>query len=493
MLLVETYLVSHVMGDESSSGQLESGGWEQHGGLAQPLQSSSCIMAELAHSAAAEVGPFRTWPMPPEWLGRMRFARSDRTLCQHTWPLAPRSLNFREAVPVPGQSVAPLRLAAAPLWHVTSRSGVSQRPSCLYHTRPRAHHWHQMQERFEVIAPMRGGDVRGTRTTARALSHQTSHVRQRFPVHAARSHWMTADSRSRIPWSRRDPTAWSSGIECASHSSALATVRCGGPAGTRSGRCGRSERCSAPLLGLSGRFRPGGRPSVVSEELVPLLSASTAGYRQCQPIHNRHVASCSAWIRPHQASAPRCVTRSADRALIQYLEVCKAWLSPVRGTAESRKRGRLSALLAASHLWHTFLAMRHQLRRRGTVEWEGGLRLGIRGVRDAAGATEQCALVAHPAGQEGLGIVLDPLVKQGSDLSAQVSGVIESRQLITLKRSDRGVVKEVPRRLASSVGHSCVFRQRMLPSHIAHSDRLNRAVEIINVIAMGGTLVTQRS
>ena len=110
-------------------------------------------------------------------------------------------------------------------------------------------------------------------------------------------------------------------------------------------------------------------------------------------------------------------------------------------------------LLAASQFWHTFLALRHQLWSRGMAKWEDGLRLGVGGVQAMPGLAKLFALVAHPAGQECLRVIVDPLVKQRGNLSPQVGGTIEPRQLEALERGDRRIVKKVPRRSEDPTGH----------------------------------------
>ena len=90
-------------------------------------------------------------------------------------------------------------------------------------------------------------------------------------------------------------------------------------------------------------------------------------------------------------------------------------------------------MVTARQLRHTNLARGQQLWRDGVVEWEDGLRLGVAGGRDAVGAMEPCALVAHPMRQKRVGIIVDPLVEQGGNLPAQVGRAIQPGQFVAFE------------------------------------------------------------
>ena len=95
----------------------------------------------------------------------------------------------------------------------------------------------------------------------------------------------------------------------------------------------------------------------------------------------------------------------------------------------------------------------------GQERWRGGMlqreNTLVRRSSDFRGADRglgQGSLFADPAGQQSFGVVVDPLVEQGSDLAAQVGCVVQARELETLKRCNRCVAEEIPRWLGSRVG-----------------------------------------
>jgi hypothetical protein len=83
--------------------------------------------------------------------------------------------------------------------------------------------------------------------------------------------------------------------------------------------------------------------------------------------------------------------------------------------------------MTARQLGQANLAVRHGLWRGRMVEWEDSLRRGVGRWRNSTGAIEPCALVAYPMRQESVRVIVDPLVEQGGNLSAQIGGAIESR------------------------------------------------------------------
>jgi hypothetical protein len=63
--------------------------------------------------------------------------------------------------------------------------------------------------------------------------------------------------------------------------------------------------------------------------------------------------------------------------------------------------------------------------RDGMAERENGLgrRTGL--LLRAITVKEAVTLVTHPSCQQGLGVVLDPLIQQGGDLAAQIGGAVQ--------------------------------------------------------------------
>ena len=62
-------------------------------------------------------------------------------------------------------------------------------------------------------------------------------------------------------------------------------------------------------------------------------------------------------------------------------------------------------------------------------------------------------LLHQPARQHGGGVFLNPEVKKRADLFAEISGMAETREFITLQRVTRSGEKKLPRRLGFVVVH----------------------------------------
>ena len=95
-------------------------------------------------------------------------------------------------------------------------------------------------------------------------------------------------------------------------------------------------------------------------------------------------------------------------------------------------------------------AIRQKVMGRGvTVARNGGsgVRLGFGGT-DAA-----LALLDEPAGDQGVGVLVEILVEQGSDLFPQVGGVAEPAQFVALQGGAGSGEKELPRRLGALAVH----------------------------------------
>jgi hypothetical protein len=92
------------------------------------------------------------------------------------------------------------------------------------------------------------------------------------------------------------------------------------------------------------------------------------------------------------------------------------------------------------------------------------------------------ALLDEPASEHGVGIFLEPLVEEGTDLFADVGGVAEAREFVALKRVARCGEKELPGWLGIVTGHGalreCVL-QEQLADAITVSGRVtsNREVQ----------------
>ena len=66
---------------------------------------------------------------------------------------------------------------------------------------------------------------------------------------------------------------------------------------------------------------------------------------------------------------------------------------------------------------------------------------------------KRVVVIEQPAGQKGLGRLLDPLIEQGADFAAQVGRVIEPRQFKTLEGSGGRLPQVVQRRNDSRYSH----------------------------------------
>jgi hypothetical protein len=79
-------------------------------------------------------------------------------------------------------------------------------------------------------------------------------------------------------------------------------------------------------------------------------------------------------------------------------------------------------------------------------------RRGLVGVRSAL------ALVHQQAREHGLGVFLDPLLKERGNLLAEIGGVAETREFEALKRVARGGKQELPRELGFMNGHGDLLK-----------------------------------
>lgn len=76
-----------------------------------------------------------------------------------------------------------------------------------------------------------------------------------------------------------------------------------------------------------------------------------------------------------------------------------------------------------------------------------GLRVGLRGA-DAA-----LALLDEPAGDHGVGVLVEPLIEEGRDLLAEIGGVAKAREFVRLQGVAGSGEKELPGRLGGLAVH----------------------------------------
>jgi len=69
------------------------------------------------------------------------------------------------------------------------------------------------------------------------------------------------------------------------------------------------------------------------------------------------------------------------------------------------------------------------------------------------GADAALALLDEPAGDHGVGVFVEPLIEEGRDLLAEIGGVAEAGQFITLQGVLGSGEEELPRRLGTLVVH----------------------------------------
>ncbi len=84
-------------------------------------------------------------------------------------------------------------------------------------------------------------------------------------------------------------------------------------------------------------------------------------------------------------------------------------------------------------------------------------------LRPRMDGARQGTLLAHPARQQGLGVVAHPLVQQGRDFATNIRCVVQARQFETLQGSNRRIVEEIPRRFSSHAGHGAPGYQLLAP------------------------------
>jgi len=69
-------------------------------------------------------------------------------------------------------------------------------------------------------------------------------------------------------------------------------------------------------------------------------------------------------------------------------------------------------------------------------------------------------LLHEPTGQHGGGIFLDPKIKKGADLLAEIGGMAKPREFIALQRISRSGEQKLPRRLGFVMVHAGLLEKR---------------------------------
>ncbi len=80
------------------------------------------------------------------------------------------------------------------------------------------------------------------------------------------------------------------------------------------------------------------------------------------------------------------------------------------------------------------------------------------GLRDVLNARRAFALLHEPPREHGGGILVEPAIEQLANLLAEIGGVAEPRQLVTLQRGKRSRQEELPRRFGLMDGHKSLLK-----------------------------------
>jgi len=83
----------------------------------------------------------------------------------------------------------------------------------------------------------------------------------------------------------------------------------------------------------------------------------------------------------------------------------------------------------------------------------GGLVRSGQGVRGVNGAL---SLLDQPTGDQGVGVFVHPLVKEGRDLLAKIRGVGKAREFVATERVSGSGEKKLPGRLGAIGGHGAL-------------------------------------
>ena len=122
----------------------------------------------------------------------------------------------------------------------------------------------------------------------------------------------------------------------------------------------------------------------------------------------------------------------------------------------SLRRASERSVAAARNVWASETIRQkiigHRVAVRGSG-FGGGLvrrRQGVRGVNGAF------ALLDQPTGDQGVGVLVHPLVKEGRDLLAKIRGVGKAREFVATKRVSGSGEKKLPGRLGAIGGHGAL-------------------------------------
>jgi hypothetical protein len=66
------------------------------------------------------------------------------------------------------------------------------------------------------------------------------------------------------------------------------------------------------------------------------------------------------------------------------------------------------------------------------------------------------ALLDQPTGDQGVAVFVEPLVEEGIDFLAEIGGVCEAREFVTVQSVGRSSEKKLPRRLGAIGGHGAL-------------------------------------
>jgi hypothetical protein len=86
-----------------------------------------------------------------------------------------------------------------------------------------------------------------------------------------------------------------------------------------------------------------------------------------------------------------------------------------------------------------------------------GLRFA--GLRRLPNARRAFALLHEPSREHGGGVFIEPRIEQLANLLAEIGGVAEPRQLVTLQRGKRRRQEKLPGRFGPFDGHECLQRE----------------------------------
>ncbi len=139
----------------------------------------------------------------------------------------------------------------------------------------------------------------------------------------------------------------------------------------------------------------------------------------------------------------------------------------------SLRRASERSVAAARNVWASETIRQkiigHRMPVRGSG-FGGGLvrrRQGVRGVNGAL------SLLDQPTGDQGVGVFVHPLVKEGRELLAKIRGVGKTREFVATERVSGSGEKKLPGRLGAIGGHGALqwneLTRNVLYRNISHS------------------------